>query len=280
MSVSITLVNGEPAHHLPVDDRAIAYGDGCFTTIAKVAGHIQLVDEHIQRLKRACLVLDLPFSDWSSLRRQIVQIGESSTDIVIKVIISRGSGGRGYSTQGATQPVTILSLHAMPTHYSAWKVGGIRLNLSSIKLAKQPVWQGTKQLNRLEQVLIKQRSRPSADDELVCDVDDMIIETSAANIFWRVEKQWFTADIDYSGVCGVMRNRIVDILSQNNMPVQVLRAHYSILNYATDIFICNSLMGLVPVREIQFGNQPISTIKNESLMALKCLIEKSILSDG
>jgi 4-amino-4-deoxychorismate lyase len=276
----MTLVNGKPSNKLDTSDRAIAYGDGCFTTIAKRSGIIQLFDNHIERLKEGCVVLNIGFIDWKALKQQIIEISASLENTVIKVIISRGSGGRGYSPVGAEQPVSILSLHTMPTHYDIWRNEGIRLGLSDVKLSRQALWQGTKHLNRLEQVLVKQYSDNSIDDQLVCDTDNMVIETSVANIFWQVENQWFTADLHESGVCGVMRNHVLDVLSQNNRQVQVVRAHYSMLTYASDIFICNSLMALVPVKEISLGSISSHSIKNESFNAIADTINESLKVNG
>jgi 4-amino-4-deoxychorismate lyase len=276
----MTLVNGKPSNQLDISDRAIAYGDGCFTTIAKVAGTIQLLDCHIERLKNGCLALDIRFDDWNSLEQQILEISAPIKNTVIKVIISRGVGGRGYSTLGAEHPNSILSLHDLPTHYDRWQDQGIRLGLSEVKLAKQELWQGTKTLNRLEQILVKQNSNDAVDDELICDTDDMIIETSAANIFWRVENQWFTADLVESGVVGVMRNHVMNALANNSIKVQVVRAHYSMLAYASDVFICNSLMNVIPVREIVFDSQQVQTINNESFSHIAGFINASLNGDG
>lgn len=276
----MTLVDGEPSEQIDASDRAIAYGDGCFTTIAKVSGVIQLLDDHMQRLQLACQILDIHFSDWATLKRQIVDVSEAERNIVIKVIVSRGSGGRGYSPIGADKPITILSLHQIPVHYNDWRESGIRLGLSQVRLAKQSALHGVKHLNRLEQVLAKQHTDNTVNDVLVCDTDNMIVETSAANIFWQVESQWFTPDLSESGVEGVMRNYFLSVLSQNGIRVQVVRAHYTMLKYASSIFICNSLMIMVPVREICLDGQHNQTIENSNIRGITDLVNKSLNANG
>jgi 4-amino-4-deoxychorismate lyase len=269
-------VNGEPSNQFDTFDRAIAYGDGCFTTIAKVSGNIQLLNHHIERLIKGCSILGIYFQDWEKLKQQIISVSASTQSTVIKVIISRGVGGRGYSPVGADQPNIILSLHDMPPHYDNWRKQGVRLGLSDIKLAKQDLWQGSKTLNRLEQVLAKQHARKLVDDELICDTDNMVIETSSANVFWKFENQWFTADLVDSGVVGVMRNHVLSVFAKNGMPVHIVRAHYTVLSYASEIFICNSLMNVIPVCEICFSSRQYQTINNASFGYINALINKSL----
>ena len=119
-----------------MSDRAVAYGDGCFTTIAKVSGTIQLLNDHIARMQKSCSTLGITFSAWGTLKQQILDVSNNELDTVIKVIITRGSGGRGYSTDGANSPSSIISLHQFPEHYSQWRSEGISLALSDIKISQ------------------------------------------------------------------------------------------------------------------------------------------------
>ena len=48
------LVDGEIATHVPADDRALAYGDGVFETIAVSGGRPRLWQDHMDRLGRGC----------------------------------------------------------------------------------------------------------------------------------------------------------------------------------------------------------------------------------
>lgn len=229
-------------------DRIVQYGDGCFTTMAVSGGEAELFSGHIQRLQLSCEKLFIPFDEWQSLQSKIKQIAQGVGNGGIKVIISRGKGGRGYSPQGAGEALCYLSTFSAPEHYQSWRKNGISLSLSPVTLAKQPLLAGIKHLNRLEQVLVKYHMQDSnSDDVIVCDTDGIMIETSAGNLIWEHDQQWFTPDLSQSGVAGVMCNAMMAFLQANNQIVQQIRVKPEALFSAQQLYICNSLMGVVPV---------------------------------
>jgi 4-amino-4-deoxychorismate lyase len=167
------------------------------------------------------------------------------------VIITRGEGGRGYSPEGAIDPSYIITHHTIPLHYASWQSEGIKITVSPIMLACQPLLAGIKHLNRLEQVLVKQSLvKTSYDDVVVCDYQQKIIETSVGNLFWYKDNVWYTPNLSGSGVEGVMRNQVMALMQENGLECQVVVQDVSVLYSAQELFICNSLMSLVPVMSL------------------------------
>lgn len=248
-------VNGQVQTQIAVSDRALHYGDGCFTTLPFRQGELWAWPLHLARLQDNCLRLGIDFTFWSELSQSLQQvmglIRPQQSEGVIKIIITRGSGGRGYSPFGVQHPSYIISTHDFPVHYRAWQKNGIKLTVSPVKLGKQPLLAGIKHLNRLEQVFIKQKlEQTSFDDALVCASDDQIIESSAGNIFWLQQGQWFTPYLDECGVEGVMRNFICDLLQKKSAPVQPIRQGLNADFVPQEMFVCNSLMEIVPVTSL------------------------------
>jgi len=242
------IVNGQQQQHIDIADRAFQYGDGCFTTMAFRNGHLEFFDAHISRLKLACKRLYIDFNKWSDIERCIVESLQSTDNCVVKVIITRGVGGRGYSPEGAENPSFIITHHVIPKHYILWQTDGIKLTISTITLACQPQLAGIKHLNRLEQVLVKHALvKTSYDDAIVCDTEQNVIETSVGNLFWYKDNVWYTADHSESGVEGVMRNQVLAVMQEKGLLCQVVRQDISVLFCAQELFVCNSLMMLVPV---------------------------------
>ena len=242
------IVNARQQQLVKIADRGFQYGDGCFTTMAFRNGRIEFFDAHIERLKWACKTLYINFTKWSELDSCIRDSLTSSSDCVVKVMITRGEGGRGYSPEGAVNPCFIITHHCIPSHYTCWQTQGISLAISPITLACQPLLAGIKHLNRLEQVLVKQElSKTHYDDVVVCDTQHNIIESSVGNLFWYKDNAFYTADLSGSGVEGVMRNQIIRVIQQNRQLCHVVQQDVSVLFSAHEVFICNSLMKLVPV---------------------------------
>jgi 4-amino-4-deoxychorismate lyase len=242
------IVNGYKQQHIAIADRAFQYGDGCFTTMAFRNGCLEFFDAHINRLKLASKTLHINFDKWSELEVCIVDLLKDAGNCVVKVIITRGEGGRGYSPEGAVNPNFIITLHQIPAHYLSWQTKGITLTISPITLACQPLLAGIKHLNRLEQVLVKQAlAQTMYDDAIVCDTNKKVIETSVGNLFWYKDNVWYSADLSGSGVAGVMRDRVLTFMQEKGLECHVVKQDISVLLSAQELFVCNSLMMLVPV---------------------------------
>jgi len=246
------LVNGVRRNEFDVADRGLQFGDGFFTTIAVRQGNPDLWDYHWRRLVQCGDVLDIPLPDEQlvieevrSLAHNNNQVNHSDQPLVVKVIITRGSGGRGYAPPSKPEPTRIISCHSYPAHYDDWAKRGVTLGVAQTRLAMQPALAGLKTLNRLEQVLIKQellKSSP-AQDLLVLDTAGHIVESSAANIFWREGTCWYTPDLRQCGINGVVRQRLLE----RNPHVKEVRVTVNRITEADEAFLCNSLMGLIPV---------------------------------
>ena len=244
------LINGIKQAQLPASDRAIQFGDGCFTTARIVEGKVCLLEAHLQRLRTACEKLFIPFAQWTALENEMTDQAHGVERGVLKVIITRGSGGRGYSAAGCQDPVRILSVSAWPAHYDRWRQEGITLALSPVRLGRNPQLAGIKHLNRLEQVLIRSHlEQTDADEALVLDSEGFITECCAANLFWRQGKDVFTPRLDQAGVNGLMRQFCLRQLAHSGFRVVEVQAREAALADADEIVVCNALMPVVPVRQ-------------------------------
>lgn len=245
-------VNGTAQSTIAVSDRAVQFGDGCFTTARILAGEVVLADAHLQRLQQACERLLIVGTDWARLREEMALAASGHQEAVLKVVLSRGSGGRGYSAAGCGAPTRILSVSAYPQHYHPLREQGATLALSPIRLGKNPLLAGIKHLNRLEQVLIRTGLEQSgADEALVLDTDGMLVECCAANFFWRRGEQVFTPDLTASGVNGIQRQHVMQQILHLGFTLSEVRQGVEVLADADEVLITNALMPILPVRQIE-----------------------------
>ena len=246
---------------IATDDRAFMYGDGTFTTCLIEQSQIKLLPLHLKRLKHACRTLAIHGVDWDRLEAQMADCADNNPErAVLKVLISRGRGGRGYQLPETSVPTVVLSINPYPDHYDLLKQRGVALGISDISLAKQPLLAGLKHLNRLEQVLIRSKINPNKyDDVIVTDTDGFVVECSASNIFWRQNDIWYTPALNQSGVAGVMREFLLERMKLTDIPWREIHSSLDALVEADSVFICNSLMEIMPVKSIQFdGNNACS----------------------
>ena len=107
------LVNGETTDCLSSSDRGLLYGDGVFETVAVERGRPRFWQRHMQRLQAGCRRLSIEGLDTALLSEETGLLLAGAQDCVLKVIVTRGRGGRGYA---ATSDLTASGLrhHSQP----------------------------------------------------------------------------------------------------------------------------------------------------------------------
>ncbi|TDE23546.1 aminodeoxychorismate lyase [Vibrio owensii] len=244
-------VNGLPQTHISLGDRSFQYGDGCFTTIKTKKGELEHWQAHVERMEACLKTLHIPFPDWSQVFDWVMKAVLNDELAGIKIHISRGTGGRGYSPSGIEGPVVTISNFAFPSHYSSWQENGVPLGVCRTRLGIQPLLAGHKHNNRIEQVLAKAEIEGAEfTDAVTLNVQNHVIETTMANLFWVKDKKVYTPDLSLSGVAGVMRRKVLEFLQTNGYPVQVATFELSDLLNADEVLMCNSLLGVAPVSGI------------------------------
>ncbi|KZN64363.1 hypothetical protein N473_15570 [Pseudoalteromonas luteoviolacea CPMOR-1] len=248
-------------------DRGLNYGDGFFTTIQVKHAQLQLWQYHLERLRQCQQVLRFPPLEEAELFDACQKAAQGCQLGVLKLLITRGEGGRGYGLPDRSEPSIIITMSDFPLHYQHWQSQGVSLSVSGVKLGHQPLFAGLKTLNRLEQVLIKEdASRRSGDDVLVLDLNDNVIECSASNIIAFKDQQLVTPSLALCGIKGVYLSLLSD---HHNISAQALTL--ADLQDADAVFMCNSLMGLVPVKSIDK-----KTFNLQTALELKARIENSL----
>lgn len=247
----MVLVNGMPTEQIGISDRGFNYGDGLFTTLVCRGGIPLLWSSHGARLVSGCQRLAISPPDLSLLRAEVEQLA-GADDCVIKIVISRGYGGRGYATAGVSSPNRVVSRHPLPTQRQQWRQQGIVVTLLEQPLGTQPLLAGLKSLNRLEQVLLRQAAVAAGADEGICvDEQGMLVEATAANLWWRHQGIWHTPLLDRCGVSGVMRQLLLDTFAARGETVRQVKASPVVLDEAEELMLTNTTFGLVPVRRYQ-----------------------------
>ena len=242
------LINGVVQDTLAANDRATHFGDGCFTTARIQQGQVALLDAHLQRLQTTCEKLHIPFNDWLTLSEEMQRLARPHAQGVLKVTLTRGVGGRGYSAAGCVSPTRILSFSPYPAHYARWREEGITLTQSPVPLGRNSWLAGLKHLNRLEQVLIRSHlEQTDADEALVLDSEGWVTECCAANLFWRKRNVVYTPRLDQAGVNGIMRQFCIRLLAQSSYQLVEVQASLEESLQADEMVICNALMPVMPV---------------------------------
>jgi 4-amino-4-deoxychorismate lyase len=256
----LSWVDGCPAEALPLKDRGLAYGDGVFETIAVRAGMPVLFDRHLERLEASCRRLAIAL-DPALVRMEMSRFAVLMGDGVMKLILTRGDSLRGYAPAPDSQSRRILQAGPVPCYPAAHAEQGIRLFACETRLAEQPLLAGIKHLNRLEQVLARAEWQDGEHAEgLMRDTSGRLIEGVYSNLFLVHEGRLLTADLSRCGVAGVMRAELLDQARRLRIEVNIRDLLPGDLQRADEVFVCNSVYGVWPVKGFQRLNWPIGPL--------------------
>lgn len=235
-------LQGRPRAGLDPADRGLAYGDGLFETLLAVDGEWVWWDGHWQRLLRGCEVLGLPTPAVGPIHDQARALAGAGR-CVIKLVLSRGPGGRGYAPPAEPDPCLLLSRHDAPP---AWPVEGVAMRSCRTRLAIQPRLAGIKHLNRLEQVLARSEwTDPSLHEGLLSDMDGHPVSATAANLLVRRGDRWLTPPVDRCGIAGVCRGWLLD-----EGLVEEARLQAADIAHAQALALASSVRGIAAVRSL------------------------------
>lgn len=271
------LINGQSEDRINVLDRGVQYGDGVFETIAYRKGVAEFFAAHLQRLLLGCqrLKIDFPEAQIALLTTEFHQLcATQHDDVVIKIIITRGKGGRGYRYASDMQATRIISVHPMP-HYSAQLQQGINVRLCQHTLPHNPILAGIKHLNRLDQILARNEWQDDNISEgLMRDQQEQFIEGTMSNLFIVKHNKLYTPSLEHAGIAGIMRLTVMQLAAQIDLEITETTITASILQQADEVFLCNSLVGIWPVTFLidwqqHWSKGPITERLQQALQRLK-----------
>jgi 4-amino-4-deoxychorismate lyase len=246
------LVNGVHQPHIPIADRGFQYGDGLFETIEVNNGQPVFMERHLARLETGCHRLKIPFPDMSQLIAETRHVCQGSTQAVLKIIVTRGVGGRGYRQPDAIEPTRVLSLHPYPDYPASYAEQGIVAMICSTPLGLNPLLAGIKHMNRLEQIMARAEWMDAGIQEgLMLDANARVVEGTMTNLFYVKKGTLYTAALTQAGVAGIIRSIIIELSVQQGFNMIEHSFTQEQLLSADEIFVCNSIIGIWPVKQIE-----------------------------
>jgi 4-amino-4-deoxychorismate lyase len=270
----LTMVNNIFVDQLSVTDRGLAFGDGLFETMRLTAGRIPLLDYHLERLDRGCQALAIPVSRIlleSSLETFIAAVSDPAPSI-IKLIITRGSGGQGCKPPSiqASRPSIIWQSLPLGDNTQLSRTG-VTLQSCRVPIYTNPHLAGIKHLNRLNYVMaaLDLPANPAVQG-LLTDEKGNILESLHHNLFFVKNDRLMTPLLSGAGVKGVLRRLILERLAPScSLSVEEVEFSIDELLLADEVFLTNGVRGIWPVKALAATQWPAPgpiTAKLQSLV--------------
>ena len=256
-------VNGRRRSTLDHRDRGLQYGDGLFETMRVRQRRVRLLDYHLERLSEGFRRLAIAAPEGAHLRRELERIASGRNEGILKLIVTRGSGPRGYRITGRERATRIATLHELPKGIFA---AAARVRLCTTPVSVNARLAGLKTLNRLDSVLARAEWRNTRVWEgLMSDPDGNWVCGTMSNLFVRRGAALATPLLDRCGVAGVMRRWVLENAADVGLRVEERRIRYKDLLSAEEIFMSNAVVGIRSVSAIE--RTPSGTMRTTSMDA-------------
>jgi len=256
------------ATNTDVVDRAAAYGDGVFESVAIRDGVARFWPDHVERLQTACRRLGLKQPTAADLdgilQEALAAAPENSAFGTLRLVASAAASPRGYRRRGGDLSLSAQVFAARPIDADQVQ-NGVAVRICELRLAQQPALAGIKSLNRLEQVLARAEwDDPAVFEGLTLDTDDRLICGTMSNVFIVADNQLSTPAITRCGVAGIMRARVLQQLKLADIHCDVRDIGGAELRNASEAFLTNSQFGVLPVERIDARELPVGAITRQA----------------
>lgn len=263
------LINGEARDSISIHDRGLQYGDGLFETIAVCVGQPLLWERHLARLLRGCTRLGIEPPAPQVLYGESQRLCDGVARAVLKLVLTRGPGARGYAPRDSGPPTRALCLRPWPQYDAAYAETGVDVRICRTRVSRNPQLAGIKHLNRLEQVLARAEWQTDFAEGLMFDDRERLIEGTASNVFLVWKGTLLTPELSEAGVEGVMRETVLEYMREAALPCEITEISRTRLDSADELFLTNSLIGIWPIRRVESKSYSIGAVTRRLQQSLE-----------
>lgn len=214
-------------------DEGYSFGLGLFETILLYKGKPVFLNEHLARINKS--IVDLGLNIDKLERDEVFQYLNNKNILeyeVLKIVLSEKNR---------------LFLKREYTYTEKDYQKGFSLNISKVRRNETSIFTFHKTLNYGDNILEKRKSKKLGYDEpIFLNSKNQITEGATSNIFVVVEDKIYTPKLSCGLLNGIVRQYII-----SNYDVIEKEIDIEFLNNADEIFLTNSLFGIMPVNNLE-----------------------------
>lgn len=227
---------------------AFNFGFSLFETIKVENADLILFNRHVERLNRSLELLGIEHRyDPENLKIDAENIVEFNNfkNGALKILASKNGD----------EVSTFITLR--PSDYpKAVYERGYRLGVSRIRRNEESILPRVKSANFLENLLEKKRAcNTDFDDVVFLNTKGNLAETCVSNLFFVKDGTLYTPSEDCGLLKGIVRDLILEISEKENIVSIEGKFRVDDIRNADEVFVTNSLMGVMPVSRIDFSSE-------------------------
>jgi branched-chain amino acid aminotransferase/para-aminobenzoate synthetase component 1 len=234
-------------------DRGLLYGDGLFETLRAQDGQAPHLAPHLERMAASARVLRLAWPqglDWAGAIAGLLAangLAGPGTLARVKLLLTRGEAP-GLGLPQAAQPTLLMLAEAYvqptPEAYAA----GLRLRV--FRQGHAPPLAAHKSLNYLYYLLARQAAQEAGGDEaVILGPAGEVCEAAMGSLLIHDGQGWWTPASPWR-LPGVTLGLVSALLAGMGQPVAARPGRPGDLLAAGTIWVLGSLMGVMPVAEV------------------------------
>jgi len=270
--------------NISVLDRGFTHGDGLFETMRVYSGKIFRLEHHLDRLFQSArsILIELPITR-NEIRSAIyaaIKLNGLSNSIV-RLTVTRGELDSGVNVDYSSPPtIVILVKPVKAISKKTYKEGiGIKLYKKSA-IRTQGISNKIKSCNYLSNIILRENAlKENFFEAILLDHNHNVTEGTISNIFIIKNNQLKTPITNEFVLSGIIRQAILDLCLENNIPFKEDLITERELYEADELFLTNSAIEILPVRNINHhklknrGMRPMT--KHIHMLLLKSFEESS-----
>jgi len=234
--------------------RGFMYGDGVFETLRARNYVVFRWQEHWERMKQGLATCRIRFErTGKSVEEEIIRLltGYQLQDAYVRVNIWRSRPDVFDPGREESGHVLIFARPFQPYPEQDYRQGLRCLVSQRFRRNENSPLSSVKSLNMLENILARLEARQSGyQDALLCNTRNYLTEATTANLFFVRDGVVCTPALACGALAGITRSIILTICRRKNLPVKEGQFPVRYLGGASEVFLTNTLMGVMPVREV------------------------------
>jgi D-amino acid aminotransferase len=256
--MAVVLLNGrllpEEEALLPINDRAVLFGDGAYETMRSYTKTFFRFPEHLRRLHHTLrgMSLELPYSDEQITRGAHDLLAANGIESArLRLTVTGGRHDGQIRLRRAHPPNLILTAEPLTPPPAAAYADGVAVVLAEWPVHSHSPLPRIKTVTRLMHLMAKEEALArGAWEAIFLDENGGVLEGTATNVFFVLDGELRTAGLDGPLLAGVTRDAALEVARRQGLAVREQCVAKEDLARVEEAFLTSTTIEILPIREI------------------------------
>ncbi len=238
---------------LSCNDSAVLFGDSLFETLKTQEGHIQFLDQHLDRLELAARLLNFP-CDRPALRSALLETAQrlATTVARLRLTLSRGPMSSLALPSPESGHFFISAAPYQEPDFAERQQGVVCVFAPNQRVNPLSHLPQLKRGNYADCLYAADYARRKGAKEALFQTDDgQVLEGATSNLFIVKDNILLTPPAGELVLAGIIRRQVLLAAQDLGLPTGERSISIADLLAADESFLTNSLFGLLPMAQIE-----------------------------